>query len=148
MRKLVIVGIFILAIVGIVLISSNNSVSGIPVTTYKSPSCGCCVGHVAELNRNDFSVNTISLENLETIKIENNIPRSMWSCHTSFIGNYFVEGHVPIEAIEKLLEEKPNIDGIALPGMPAGSPGMPGYKNGEWIIYGIKNGDVSEFMRI
>ena len=86
--------------------------------------------------------------NPESIKIQHNIPKEMWSCHTTMIENYFVEGHVPMEAIEKLIEEQPDIDGIALPNMPSGSPGMPGKKNSVWIIYSVRDGNISEFMRI
>jgi hypothetical protein len=64
------------------------------------------------------------------------------------IGNYFVEGHVPIEAVNKLLSEKPAIDGIALPDMPSGSPGMPGAKRGKWRIFALSDGKMSEFMEI
>lgn len=72
----------------------------------------------------------------------------MQSCHTTVIGGYYIEGHVPVEAIKRLLEEKPQIDGIALPGMPAGSPGMSGSKEGPFVIYSISGGQTSEFMRI
>ena len=77
-----------------------------------------------------------------------NIPEEMQSCHTSFVNGYFVEGHVPIEAINKLIEESPEIDGIALPGMPSGSLGMPGIKEGRLKIYSITNGTASIFMEI
>lgn len=70
----------------------------------------------------------------------------MGSCHTAVIADYFVEGHIPIEAIEKLLEEKPGIDGIALPGMPTGSPGMPGQQTEAFKIYALSAGTASEFM--
>jgi len=122
--------------------------TGQAVKLYKSPNCGCCVGHTAYLESNDFEVAVDSSSDLNSIKNQYNIPRSMQSCHTAVIGDYFVEGHVPIEAIEKLLTEKPDIDGITLPGMPAGSPGMPGYKKGDWVIYALKDGVPSEFMRI
>ena len=83
------------------------------------------------------------------VKEKYGIPYSMRSCHTTVIGDYFVEGHVPIEAVEKLMLEKPDIKGIALPGMPSGSPGMPGSKQGPFIVYAInKDGSTSEFMRI
>jgi hypothetical protein len=72
----------------------------------------------------------------------------MDSCHTLIIEDYFVEGHIPIEAIEKLLAEQPDIDGITLPDMPSGSPGMPGVKKGDFVIYSVKGGKTSEFMRI
>ena len=70
----------------------------------------------------------------------------MKSCHTAIVETYFVEGHIPVEAIKKLITEKPNIDGIALPGMPAGSPGMPGENAKPIKIYAISDGVVSEFM--
>lgn len=129
-------------------IFNAEETSGIPVTMYKSSSCGCCVGHAAELERNGFDVEIIPTYDMKSIKTKYNIPPEMESCHTAIVGNYFVEGHVPIKAINKLLEENPDIDGISLPGMPAGSPGMPGVKSGEWIIYSLSNGSYSEFMRI
>src|SRR5690606_19855532 len=68
-----------------------------------------------------------------------------WSCHTAVVDGYFVEGHVPVEAIVKLLQESADIAGIALPGMPSGSPGMPGEKNGLWTIYALTNGQALPF---
>ena len=85
---------------------------------------------------------------MDAVKQRFNIPANMQSCHTTIIGDYFVEGHIPLEVIDKLLSEKPDLDGIALPDMPAGSPGMPGRKTEEFIIYGLKDGQVSEYMRI
>lgn len=126
-----------------------SEVSAKSVDLYKSPNCGCCVGHAGYLRSEGFDVNVIPDENkLSAVKNQNKIPYNMRSCHTSFMEGYFVEGHIPMEAIEKLLKERPDIDGIALPNMPAGSPGMPGSKSGDWIIYAIKDGQASEFMRI
>jgi hypothetical protein len=120
----------------------------INVDIFKSPNCGCCVGHAAELKKNDFSVNTMPTNDMKAIKQKYNIPSDMGSCHTTIIEGYVVEGHVPMEAIEKLLIEKPEIDGIALPRMPSGTPGMPGPKKEPWIIYALKDGISSEFMVI
>lgn len=136
------------AILSLLIITNGNEVSGIPLTMYKSPSCGCCVGNSKILQSDGFGVKIFPVEDMQLIKSKYNIPYELESCHTSIVEEYFVEGHVPTEAIDKLLAEKPDIDGIALPGMPAGSPGMPGYKNGEWIIYSVKDGKYSEFMRI
>jgi hypothetical protein len=83
-----------------------------------------------------------------SIKQKYKIPRSMESCHTAVIGGYFIEGHVPIEAVNKLLEENPEIDGIALPRMPAGSPGMPGIKKAPFKVYALSDGEASEFTTI
>ncbi len=85
---------------------------------------------------------------LITIKQKYNIPVEMQSCHTTIMGKYFIEGHVPFEAVNKLLKEQPDIDGIALPGMPIGTPGMPGDKDEPYVIYQLKDGKYSVFMTI
>ncbi len=85
---------------------------------------------------------------MSSIKKKYQIPHNMEGCHTGVIGDYFVEGHVPVEAIEELLAEKPAIGGIALPGMPSGSPGMPGQKTEAFKIYALSDGTASEFMII
>ncbi len=101
------------------------------------------------MKRNGFDVEVKQVSNLAPVKEQYDIPKNLLSCHTSLIDNCFVEGHVPVEAIEKLLAEKPDIKGISLPGMPSASPGMPGKKNGPFIIYSISgNGSIAEFMRI
>jgi hypothetical protein len=116
------------------------------VTVFKSPNCGCCVGYIAELEKSGFEVKTVSTANMGAIKQQYNIPKSMESCHTMIIGGYFVEGHVPIEAVKKLIKEKPQVDGIVLPGMPAGSPGMPGFKSRPWKIYSLEQGEPRLFI--
>lgn len=95
-----------------------------------------------------FSVETVRTSDISSIKARYGIPANMESCHTAVIGDYFVEGHVPEEIIQKMLSEQPDIDGIMLPRMPSGSPGMPGQKTGVWIIYQLKDGEVSEYTRI
>lgn len=130
---------------------SGSSVSGngIKVTIFHDPSCGCCGLYSDYMKKNGFDVEVNKLSNLAPIKEQYGIPGNLLSCHTSVIENYFVEGHVPVEAIQKLLAEKPDIKGISLPGMPSASPGMPGKKNGPFIIYSIsEDGSAAEFMRI
>jgi len=120
----------------------------IKATIYKSPTCSCCLSHISYLKGKGFDIETIEKNDISSIKQKHNIPYNMQSCHTTEIDEYFVEGHMPIEAINKLLAEKPDIDGITLPDMPAGSPGMPGVKREEFIIYSLKDGESSEFMRL
>lgn len=115
---------------------------------YKSPTCGCCVGYIAEMEKQGFDVETVGLQDMSSIKQRYNIPRNMESCHTTVIGDYIVEGHVPLEAVNKLLEEQPDISGIALPGMPSGTPGMPGPKRAPYRIYALNNGEVSDYISI
>ena len=92
----------------------------------QSPSCGCCSGWVANMEENGFNVEAIKTEDMYSTKVNAGIDMSLSSCHTGFIGDYFVEGHVPHDAIEKLLNERPDIKGITVPGMPSGInvPGM------------------------
>jgi len=143
--------------VGIWLLSSNsnngqalsdNDTQTKKITMYKSPSCGCCVEHAGYMEDNGYDVITKKVTDMSSIKEKYNIPSAMESCHTTIIDGYIVEGHVPIEAINKLLAEKPDIDGIALPDMPAGSPGMPGTKTGMFDIYALKDGQTSLFTSL
>ena len=106
------------------------------------------MGYIAYMKKQGYSVEAVETKDMQGVKSENNIPGEMQSCHTMQIGNYFVEGHVPMAAVDKLLAEQPDIDGIAMPGMPPGSPGMPGLKTGDFVIYAVKDGEYSEFMSI
>jgi hypothetical protein len=118
------------------------------VEVFKTSSCGCCYGYVLFLEEEKFKVKKTDMRSLHSIKKKYNIPLEMQSCHTTILGKYFIEGHVPIEAINKLLKEQPDIDGIALPGMPIGTPGMPGEKEEPYIIYQLVDGKPSVFMTI
>ncbi len=118
------------------------------VEVYMQPTCGCCHQYLAYLERNGFDVTPREMTDLSGIKDSYGIPASMQSCHTSVVGSYFVEGHVPIAAILKLVEERPAIDGISLPGMPAGSPGMSGTKAAPFVIYAIEGGQATIFTEV
>ena len=123
--------------------------NGQSVTLYKSPNCGCCTGHAKALEEAGFAVTIEETNNLDAVKQSHNIPASGASCHTSVIGDYVVEGHVPLEAIEKLLNEKPNIAGIGLPNMPIGTPGMPGPKTAPYEVYQLsEDGEISPYLTI
>jgi len=115
------------------------------VTVYLPPECGCCRLYVEYLKRQGFEVRVVETEDIAEVKNRFGIPYLLQSCHTSVIGGYFVEGHVPAEAIRKLLDERPDVDGIILPGMPPGSPGMPGVKEESFEIYALKDGNLQVF---
>lgn len=96
-----------------------------PVTVYKSKYCGCCGEWIKHMEQNGFSVTTIETEALNEIKIKYGIPAPLASCHTALIGNFLVEGHTPASSIKRFLKDTPkNAVGLAVPGMPLGSPGM------------------------
>ena len=151
--------ISIIFVLGILFFSFfNGNVSGFAtlssfneeMTLYKSGSCGCCDVYSNYFKgKGNSNVKIVNLEDMSSVKSNYKIPSQLESCHTLLIGDYFVEGHVPLEAVEKLLMEKPAVAGIAMPGMPSGSPGMPGTKRGDFIIYSVNNdGSYEEFMRI
>ncbi len=120
----------------------------ISATIYSSPTCGCCHQYIPYLEAEGFEVTSVEMENLTPIKDSLGIPPNMQSCHTVLIDDYYVEGHVPIAAIQKLLRERPAIDGITLPGMPPGSPGMGGEKAQPFVIYAVTDGVVDHFMTL
>ena len=94
------------------------------IQVYKSPSCGCCGAWVKRLQANGFLVTTQDMEDVSAIAASAGVPDRFRSCHTALVDGYFVEGHVPDGDIRKMLSERPNARGIAVPGMPSGSPGM------------------------
>ena len=93
-------------------------------TVFKSPTCGCCAEWVKILRRAGINLEVKDVKSLSKIKAMLQVPAALQSCHTAIIDNYVVEGHVPVREIKRLLEEKPKANGIAVPGMPIGSPGM------------------------
>jgi hypothetical protein len=115
---------------------------------YASPTCGCCREYADYLRDNGHSVEVRLVDDLPDIKDSLGVPTEAESCHTTMIGGYIVEGHVPVEVIDKLLRERPGIDGVALPDMPAGSPGMGGTKEGPFEILSINGGTVTTYMTV
>ena len=103
---------------------STAAAPGNEATVYKSPTCGCCVEWVAYLRRHGFRVKTQDLSDLQPVKTRHGVPAELQSCHTALVGGYVVEGHVPADLVERLLRERPPVAGLAVPGMPIGSPGM------------------------
>lgn len=92
---------------------------------WKDPNCGCCKGWVAHLEAGGFKVKVNDTGN-ERIREQLRVDRKYGSCHTALIGGYAIEGHVPVREIRRLLKEQPAAVGLAVPGMPVGSPGMDG----------------------
>jgi hypothetical protein len=94
------------------------------VAVTKDPNCGCCGGWVDHMRGAGFTVEVIEAANLNPLKSRLGVPNALWSCHTAEVGPYVLEGHVPAHAVRRLLTEKPAARGLAVPGMPVGSPGM------------------------
>jgi hypothetical protein len=119
------------------------------LTMYSSPFCGCCVKWLDYLEAEGFRVKSSHRNDMALVKKERGVPPSASSCHTAVIEGYVVEGHVPAEAIERMLAERPDIVGLTVPGMPAGSPGM---ESPEPVAYDVlaigRNGTTTAYMHV
>lgn len=128
--------------------ASSGPVAPTVVTVYKSPSCGCCTAWVEYLRGNGYQVKTVDLDDLTEIKAASGVPRAVQTCHTAVVGGYAVEGHVPVDALRKLLSEKPKVAGIGVPGMPVGSPGMEGTPAQHYdVVSWDKAGKTSVYLK-
>jgi hypothetical protein len=94
------------------------------ITVYKSASCGCCAKWVDHLRANGFAPTVHDEADMDAIKDEMGVPKGVRSCHTALVDRYLVEGHVPAADLRRLLQERPAVAGLAVPGMPKGTPGM------------------------
>jgi len=119
------------------------------VEVWKDPSCGCCKDWVAHLERNGFAVRVTEVAG-QAMRRKLGVPDSLGSCHTALVGGYALEGHVPAREIRRLLAEKPQAIGLAVPGMPIGSPGMdgPAYagrRDPHDVVILLKTGEVRHY---
>jgi len=96
------------------------------ITVYKDPSCGCCKKWIEHLESHGYHVDAKDTPEMPQIKRSLGVPEGLTACHTAVVNGYLIEGHVPAEDIDRLLAQKPAVAGLAVPGMPMGSPGMGG----------------------
>ena len=115
------------ALTGVALTAQTPAQTTAPtIVVYKTPTCGCCQKWVEHLQANGLTVLTQHRDDLSPLRAQHRVPAAVTSCHTALVGPYVVEGHVPAADVKRLLAEKPAIKGIAVAGMPIGSPGMEG----------------------
>jgi|TARA_R110002096_G_scaffold243183_12_gene435288 hypothetical protein len=126
MNKTKSLGISLLAASALILstLMVSSTAHATKMLVHKTPLCGCCRLWVNHLEAEGFDVEIEDHENLTSVKATLGVPLSLQSCHTAIVGGYLIEGHVPVEDIRRLLEERPDAFGLAVPGMPLGSPGM------------------------
>jgi hypothetical protein len=94
------------------------------IEVFKSSTCGCCTKWIAHLRANGFEVQAHDVDDISVTRARLGVPQALGSCHTGRVGGYLIEGHVPARDIQRLLRERPDAAGLAVPGMPRGSPGM------------------------
>jgi hypothetical protein len=118
------------------------------ITVYKDPGCDCCVKWAKHLSANGFVVMPNDVQNMNEIKRTMNVPKGLESCHTAVVDRYVIEGHVPADVIKKFLAEKPSALGLAVPGMPIGSPGMEGGKAERYNVLAFeRNGTTRVYAK-
>ena len=110
---------------------------------YKSPTCSCCETYAAYLEKNGFTVQLKPTNDLTRVSAAAGVPEQLQGCHTIKVDGYVVDGFVPVDLVKKMLTERPAITGIALAGMPAGSPGMGGKKTGPFTVFAFTAGSKS-----
>ncbi|MFQ5787600.1 MAG: DUF411 domain-containing protein [Thermodesulfobacteriota bacterium] len=125
----------------------NTNIFASEIFVYKNPNCGCCNKWITHLEENSFTVKSENISNLNSIKEKLGVSKELGSCHTAVVEGYVIEGHVPVEDIRRLLDERPEITGLSVPEMPIGSPGMElGNKKEEYDVLAIsKDGSTSVY---
>ncbi len=130
------------------LMSPANTAYATEITVHKSPSCGCCNKWIVHLEKAGFSVTAENSMNMSSIKRSYGVRPELNSCHTALVDGYVIEGHVPANDIKRLLQERPDVTGLAVPGMPMGSPGMEGHREDNYEVLTFKpNGETAVFSR-
>lgn len=113
-----------LPVAGSIVATAPQSAALPAVTVYKDPTCGCCSLWVAHMERAGFRVTIADTADMPALRARQGVPTHVQACHTALVGGYIVEGHVPADDVKRLLTSRPKVKGIAVPGMPIGSPGM------------------------
>jgi hypothetical protein len=119
------------------------------MTVYKSPTCGCCGKWVEHMRANGFRVEVADVQSTAVYREKYGVPEKLRSCHTAVVNGYAIEGHVPASDVQRLLKTKPKVKGIAVPGMPIGSPGMEqgNTRQAYSVVSFDSGGNVGEFQR-
>ncbi|HET9276303.1 MAG TPA: DUF411 domain-containing protein [Gemmatimonadales bacterium] len=117
------------------------------LVVYKSPDCGCCALWADHVKAAGFAVSVRNSSDVASVKKRYGVPGELYSCHTAVVGGYVIEGHVPADVISRLLKEKPRVKGLAVPGMPSGSPGMEGPREPYQVLTFDAAGKTTVFAR-
>jgi hypothetical protein len=117
------------------------------IDVYKTPTCGCCVKWISHLEANGMKVKAHNVPDTSVVRQKHGMPENMGSCHTAIVKGYVIEGHVPAAEIKRLLAEKPKAKGLAVPGMPMGSPGMEGPVKDAYDVLLVKKDGSSEVYK-
>jgi hypothetical protein len=117
------------------------------IDVYKDPTCGCCANWVGHLRKNGFAAHSEDVADINAVKAKYNVPAALRSCHTAVVNGYVIEGHVPAADVKRLLTTRPaDVLGLAVPGMPVGSPGMEGSNPQAYQVLAFDKGGRSRIF--
>lgn len=139
-----------LLLAGLTTLGATAAQAALPetATLYKNPECRCCDGYARHLEEQGVDVTIVSDANMGRVKRHAGVPYGMGSCHTIKIGDHWVEGHVPVAALEAFFAEEQDAAGIGLAGMPIGTPGMPGAKQEPYSVYTFSEHEATPYMTL
>jgi len=134
--------------VAAVRLGNDDAAPKATMTVYKTPTCGCCGKWIEHVKQAGFEVRTVEMDDLTEIKQGSGVPMRLRTCHTGVVEGYVVEGHVPADLVARVLKERPKVTGVAVPGMPIGSPGMEGTPSQSYdVLLFNKDGSTSVFAK-
>lgn len=139
-----------LLLAGLTTLGATAAQAALPetATLYKNPQCMCCDGYARHLEEQGVDVTVISDVEMGRVKRQAGVPYGMGSCHTVKVGDYWIEGHVPLAALEAFFADTPDAAGIGLAGMPIGTPGMPGAKQEPYSVYTFSDHEATPYMTL
>ncbi len=139
----------LVAVVAVGMFAFTSSSKSQTVVVYKSPTCECCAKWITHMETAGFDIEVHNVNDLQPIKMQHGVQRQAQSCHTAIVDGYVIEGHVPPRFIKQMLEEKPAIKGLAVPGMPQGTPGMEGPNPVDYNVIALgEDGKYSVYARV
>lgn len=145
-QRTLLVGTAALVPVGAVTLwHGSAAAAAVKATLYKNPQCSCCEAYASYLGQHGFDVTVIPSNDLVSLNRQHGVPEALDGCHTILMSGYVVIGHVPADSVQRLLTTKPAVTGISIPGMPSGTPGMGGPKEGHITVYAFGQGKQSVF---
>lgn len=150
---IILVATLLIAVAAIfVFVSPQASDSATTMVVYKDPNCGCCANWIDHIEAAGILVEVRDVQDMNQVKMQHGVSRNLSSCHTGLIDGYIVEGHVPAEDVLRMLDERPAIKGLSVPGMPIGSPGMEQGAPADYDAYDVVAfdgaGNLSRFRHV
>ncbi len=137
---------FLCLVASVAVVPGTGLAASYAMTVHKDANCGCCAAWASAFNKAGYAVSTVNEPDMEAVKNSFDVPPELWGCHTAEIEGYYLEGHVPLEAAERLLRERPPLAGLAVAGMPSGSLGMGNDPGADYEVIAVPRDGSEPFV--